>query len=126
MARPKRTARTVSEWESEATDRPVIAELLRSGDAFRDAIARREPALEAERRAREELKAVSALYQERAERVREAVLEGAEEGLTTADIAEILGINESWVMRIRAAGRGRQFRAPSTGPKMLRPPLSQR
>lgn len=107
---------------AEAACDPVVALLLERGNALRQVTVQRNKSQAAKKRADETYEASMQEYLSTADLTRTAVLAAAAKGFTTPTIAEILGINEAWVTRIRTAKGHKYSRIPSSGPKLLRAP----
>lgn len=123
MPRPPRRFRTIGEWMDEAEGRPVIAELVSVGSELREASIQRQKAREEAKPFIARYDAQVRLFDTKARAAEHAVLRAVEEGLSTPDIAEILGVSTSWVTRVRANGaRKPGARIATTGPKLVRGP----
>ncbi len=104
---------------------PIVRRLLEGGNSLRRATVKRDNAKAAENRAVVKRKALTGEWVEIATSTRKEVLRAADRGYSTLDIAEILGINEAWVTRVRAERESAYVALPPSGPKLTRRPDDQ-
>jgi hypothetical protein len=109
---------------TEAKNDPLVGELLELGNELRLATVRRAKAKAKENAATEARRVLMEEWLAVAQRTREAVFVAAERGYSTPTIAEILGVNEAWVTRIRTFREPKYLGAGGSGPKLTRPPSS--
>ena len=122
MPRPPRVSRTPTEWLELAMKEPLIRELMGAGDELRLLTVQRERAMKRAKRAEEARAALAREWAAQAQVTAALIKRVVEETeRSTPDIAEILGINQVWVERVRN-GTWSSAKTPGQGPKLLRPP----